>query len=285
MTDTTPNKDPELFLTQVNDAIEDVNKAIGDFIEKSANFINDHLSEGGGLLGGLIGGIPGAILGGLVGHELEDRFNGAIDRINEAWEAASETIRQSIGSILGDPLRMSSIASRYRECIESLGQVRNDLDAANNYLSKTWTGNAYTAYENTSGFQLKAVQGMADAFEDAAQLLDDHEVMLLQYWTSQLKNLVDLAAAILGKAGELGDVGNWFTGGAGVVAQMIVDAGAEAAQIVKDAADYWIDLNVGKAGDWDSIQSKFGQRGLEGDRWPGFTHVDLPNINQPWQTA
>lgn len=285
MTTPTPSKDPEVFLTQVNDAIEDVNHAIGTFIERSASFINDHLTEGGGLLGGLIGGIPGLIVGGLVGHELEDRFNGAIDHINEAWEAASETIRQAIGSILGDPLRMSSISSRYRECIEVLGQVRNDIDAANNYLSKTWTGNAYTAYENTSSFQVKAVQGMADAFEDAAQLLDDHQLRLLHYWAAQLTNLVDLAAAILGKAGELGDVGNWFTGGAGVVAQMIVTAGAQAATIVKDAADYWIDLNVGEAGDWDSLQSKFGQRGFEGDRWPGFTSIDLPHLNQPWQKA
>lgn len=282
---TEPSKDPEVFLTQVNDAIEDVNSAIGDFIEKSANFINDHLTEGGGILGTIVAGPLGGLVGGFVGHELEEHFDGAIDQINEAWEAASETIRQSIGSILGDPLRMSSIASRYRDCVEQLGQVNNEIEAANNYLSKAWTGNAYTAYENTAAFQLKAVQGMSDSFSDAADLLDDHQVNLLKYWTSQLKNLVDLAAAILGEAAELGDVGNWFTGGAGVVVKLIVQAGSEAAQIVKDAADYWIDLNVGSAGDWDSIQSKFGNRGLEGDQWPDFLKVDLPNLNRPWERA
>ncbi|GAA3685407.1 hypothetical protein GCM10022237_49830 [Nocardioides ginsengisoli] len=285
MTDTTANKDPEVFLTQVNDAIEDVNKAIGDFIEKSTNFINDHLTESGGLIGGLLGGPLGMVFGGLAGHELEGRFHDAISHINEAWETASETIRQSIGAILGDPLRMSSIASRYRDSVEQLGQVRNDIDAANRYLSKTWTGRAYTAYENTSSFQLKAVQGMADTLAEAADLLDDHQVNLLKYWTAQLKNLVDLAAAILGKAGELGDVGNWFTGGAGVVVQIIVTAGSEAASILQEAVDYWIDLNVGSAGDWDAIQSKLGQRGFEGDKWPDFSNVDLPNLNGPWQHA
>ncbi|WP_377322582.1 hypothetical protein ACFJIY_24275 [Pimelobacter simplex] len=282
---TEADKDPQVFLTQVNDAIEDVNKAIGQFIEKSANFINDHLTEGGILGGFLTAGIPGAIVGGLIGNELEDRFNDAIDNISEAWETASETIRQSIGSILGDPLRMSSIASRYRDSVEELGQVRIDIDAANRYLAKSWTGRAYTAYENTSAFQLKAVQGMSDSFAEAADLLDDHQVNLLKHWNAQLKNLVDLAAAILGKAGELGDVGNWFTGGAGVVVQIIVTAGSQAAAIVKEAVDYWITLNVGNAGDWDAIQAKLGQRGFEGDKWPDFTGVDLPNLNGPWQKA
>lgn len=282
---TEPSKDPEVFLTQVNDAIEDVNKAIGDFIEKSANFINDHLTEGG-ILGGLLAGGPlGGLVGGLVGHELEQHFDEAVDKISEAWETASETIRQEIGSILGDPLRMSSIASRYRDCVDELGQVRNDIDAANNYLSKNWKGDAYTAYENTAKFQLKAVQGMSDTFKDAAKLLDEQQVLLLKYWAQQLKNLVDLAAAILGKAGELGDVGNWFTGGAGVVVQMIVSAGSEAASIVTTAAEFWVDLNVGGAGSWDSIQTSLGERGFEGDRWPDFTSIDLPNINEPWQPA
>ena len=59
---TEADKDPQVFLTQVNDAIEDVNKAIGQFIEKSANFINDHLTEGGILGGFYLGAGLSAIL-------------------------------------------------------------------------------------------------------------------------------------------------------------------------------------------------------------------------------
>lgn len=277
--------DPEVFLTQVNDAIEDINTAIGEFIERSANLINSHLAEGGGILGGILGGPLGALGGAYLGHRLEQEFDEGVDRINEAWEVASETIRQSIGGLLGDPLRMSSIASRYRDAIEELGQVRRDIVAADSYLSASWTGNAWIAYENTSQFQLEAVQGMADTFEDAAQLLDDHQVALLGYWSNQLRNLVDLFTDIVGETAELGDVGNWFTGGAGVVVQIIATAGGSAAAILDEAVQHWIDLNVGLAGDWDSVQAKLGQRGFEGDVWPDFTSVDLPNLNQPWQPA
>lgn len=279
------SSDPEVFLTQVNDAIEDINTAIGEFIERSANLVNSHLTELGGLAGGLLGGIPGAIGGALLGRELEQQLEEGVDRINEAWEVASETIRQSIGGLLGDPLRMSSIASRYRDAIQELGQVRRDVVAADTYLSASWTGNAYLAYENTSRFQLETVQGMAATLEDAAQLLDDHQVALLNYWSGQLRNLVDLFTDIVGETAELGDVGNWFTGGAGVVVTLIATAGSSAAAILDDAVQYWVGLNVGRAGDWDSIKSRLGERGFEGDVWPDFTSVDLPNINQPWQPA
>ena len=51
------------------------------------------------------------------------------------------------------------------------------------------------------------------------------------------------------------------------------------------AAAYWADLNIGKAGDWDGIQSKLGTRGLENDQWPDFTSLDRTQINGPWQTS
>lgn len=277
--------DPEVFLTQVNDAIEDVNTAIGEFIERSANLVNSHLTELGGLAGGLLAGIPGAIGGALLGRELEQQFEEGVDRINEAWEAASEIIRTSIGGLLGDPLRMSSIASRYREAVQELGQVRRDVVAADTYLSATWTGDAYLAYENTSRFQLEAVQGMAATLEEAAQLLDDHQRVLLGHWSSQLRNLVDLFTDIVGETAELGDVGNWFTGGAGVVVQVIATAGSSAAAILDEAVQYWLDLNVGLAGDWSSIHAQLGDRGFVGDVWPDVLSIDLPNINQPWRPA
>ena len=110
---TEASRDPEVFLTQVNDAIEDVNSAIGEFVERSANLINSHLAEAGGILGTLVAGPLGGLVGGYLGHELEEQFEEGVDRINETWEVVSETIRQSIGGMLGDPLRMSSIASRY----------------------------------------------------------------------------------------------------------------------------------------------------------------------------
>lgn len=60
---------------------------------------------------------------------------------------------------------------------------------------------------------------------------------------------------------------------------------ARGAAILDEAVQHWIDLNVGLAGDWDSVQAKLGQRGFEGDVWPDFTSVDLPNLNRPWEPA
>ena len=59
------SRDPEVFLTQVNDAIEDVNSAIGEFVERSANLINSHLAEAGGILGTLVAGPLGGLVGGV----------------------------------------------------------------------------------------------------------------------------------------------------------------------------------------------------------------------------
>ena len=173
---TEASRDPEVFLTQVNDAIEDVNSAIGEFVERSANLINSHLAEAGGILGTLVAGPLGGLVGGYLGHELEEQFEEGVDRINETWEVVSETIRQSIGGMLGDPLRMSSIASRYRECVDELGQVQQQIESADHYLAATWTGLAHTAYENTSRNQLEALHGMIESLEGAAQLLDDHQL-------------------------------------------------------------------------------------------------------------
>ena len=282
---TEASRDPEVFLTQVNDAIEDVNSAIGEFVERSANLINSHLTEAGGILGTLVAGPIGGLVGGYLGHELEEQFEEGVDRINETWEAVSETIRQSIGGMLGDPLRMSSIASRYRECVDELGQVQQQIESADNYLAATWTGLAHTAYENTSRNQLEALHGMIESFEGAAQLLDDHQLALVNYWTRQLQNLVSLFTDIVGKTAELGDVGNWFTGGAGVVVSIIATAGESASAILAEAVSYWADLNIGKAGDWQSLVSRVGDRGLQGDRWPDLVAQDRGYLNDPWTPA
>ncbi|WP_300646101.1 hypothetical protein [Nocardioides sp.] len=132
---------------------------------------------------------------------------------------------------------------------------------------------------------LLAVAATGDPEPDAAQLLDDHQRVLLGHWSSQLRNLVDLFADIVGETAELGDIGNWFTGGAGVVVQIIATAGSSAAAILDEAVQYWLDLNVGLAGDWSSVHAKLGDRGFVGEVWPDVLSIDLPNINQPWQPA
>lgn len=39
----------------------------------------------------------------------------------------------------------------------------------------------------------------------------------------------------MGETAELGDIGNWFAGGAGVVVQIIATAGSSAAAILDEA--------------------------------------------------
>lgn len=300
---TQASNDPEVFLTQIDDAIDDVESAINGFLEASTTVFNaaiatakahaNGLWEGfkGGVKGLVTGGIPGGLFGGASGYidgfvdELVEQLNKGSNQINAEWLDASATIRQSIGSMTGDPLKMAAISSHYKEAIEELGQVRNEVDAANGYLEKSWSGRAFTAYSNTSGFQLKALDATIATLEDSAALLDDHATQLVVYWTRQLQNLVDLAANITKEAANIGDAGNWLTAGAGVVTKLIATAASGASKILTDTAAYWAELNIGKAGDWDGIQSMLGTRGLEGDQWPQFTSIDRSNINGPWEPA
>ncbi|MDP3893837.1 hypothetical protein [Nocardioides sp.] len=276
---------PDVFLTQIDDAIDAVSDAIGDFLEASANVINQNLTLHGAIIGGLVAGPFGALGGGLLGNNLQGRFDDAVDNVNETWRATSRQIRQSVGSMLGDPLKMSGIASQYRDAVTLIGERHGQVSGANSYVAASWRGRAHIAYANTSTAQLAALQGMSDMLGDAADLLDDHAVMLLSFWNQQLQNLIDLATSILGLIGELGDVGNWFTAGAGVLVQVIAEAGSGAAKILTDTNQYMIDLNVGRAGDWSGLDSRFGDRGLPGKQWPDLASLDRGNLNGPWQVA
>jgi uncharacterized protein YukE len=296
------NKDPEVFLTQVNEAIEEVEAAINAFLEASVTAFNaaiaaahahaNGLWEGvkGGLGGFLSGGIPGAVAGAGSGYvegfvdELVQQLEQGSNLIDAEWRDASATIRQAIGSMLGDPVKMSSISSHYRDAIEELGQVKSSLTSANRYLEATWTGRAFIAYNTTSEIQLAALDGTISTLQDSADLMDDHALNLVLFWTRQLQNLVDLAASITKEATEIGDIGNWVSAGAGVVVSMIATAASGASSILTDTASYWAELNIGKAGDWDSVQSLLGSRGLENDQWPQFTSLDRSAINGPWET-
>jgi uncharacterized protein YukE len=292
---TQANQDPEVFLTQVNDALEEVEDAIDAFLDASLNLINSaiagasaHFHGVGGAIKGFFTGGPGGAVSGYIEsftNELVEQFTEGSNRIDLEWQDASNTIRQAIGSLMGDPIKMAAIASAYRDAIDELGGVRNQVDSANAYVEGSWQGHAHTAYANTSGFQLKALDAVVSALDDSAELLDDHAVQLVVYWTDQLQNLVNLAADIYDAIAEIGDVGNWGTAGAGVVVKLIANTASAATQIVTTAAAYWADLNIGKAGDWDGIQSKLGTRGLENDQWPDFTNLDRTQINGPWQTS
>lgn len=299
----TASNDPEVFLTQIDDAIDAVEGALNEFLEASTTAFNVAIasiqSVPSGIWGGIKGGVKGLVTGGIPGavvgagqgageayvKELIDRLNEGAELINAEWRDASATIRQAIGSMTGDPLKMSSISSHYRETIDVLGQVRTEVEAANSYVAASWTGRAHIAYTNTSGNQLAALTGVIATLDDSAQLLDDHSTQMVQFWTQQLQNLVDLAADVTKEAAAIGDVGNWATAGAGVVISLIATAASGASKVLTDTASYWADVNISKAGDWDGIQSMLGERGLEGDQWPDFTSLDGNQINQPWEKA
>jgi hypothetical protein len=166
-----------------------------------------------------------------------------------------------------------------------LGQVKSEVESANSYVAASWTGRAHIAYGNTSTNQLAALSGVIATLDDSAQLLDDHATQMVQFWTQQLQNLVDLAADITKEAAAIGDIGNWATAGAGVIVSLIATAASGASSILTDTASYWADVNISKAGDWDGIQSMLGDRGLENDEWPDYTSLDNNQINQPWEKA
>lgn len=300
---TDASNDPEVFLTQVDDAIDAVEEAINSYLDAATTVFNTAIATAqaqasgvwggikGGVSGFLSGGVPGAIAGGASGYvegfvtELVDQLSEGSRLIDAEWRDASATIRQSIGSMVGDPLKMSSVASHYREAIDELGQVKNEVTAANAYVEASWSGRASIAYDTTSQLQLNALTGTIATLQDAADLMDDHAVVLVQFWTQQLQNLVDLAADITKEAAEIGDIGNWASAGAGVVVSMIATAASGASRILTDTASYWAELNIGLAGDWDGLQSMLGERGLEDDQWPQFTSIDRSAINGPWEPA
>lgn len=297
------SRNPEVFLTQVDDAVDAVEEAINTYLDAATTLVNVAIATvqaqasgmWGGITGGisglLSGGIPGAISGGVSGYaeafvaELVEELDEGSRLIDLEWRDASATIRQSIGSMMGDPLKMSSIASHYREAVDELGQVRNEVTSANAYVEASWSGRAFTAYATTSQLQLNALRGTIATLQDAADLMDDHAVVLVKFWTQQLQNLVELAANITKEAADIGDLGNWASAGAGVIVSMIATAASGASRILTDTASYWADLNIGLAGDWDGLQSMLGDRGLENDQWPQFTSLDRSAINGPWEAA
>ncbi|MBI2244921.1 MAG: hypothetical protein HYU55_13650 [Nocardioides sp.] len=282
---TDASKDPDVFLTQVNTAIEDVTEAIDDFIERMANILTDHLTEGGVIGGFLTGGILGGIVGGLAGHELEERFHAGEDRIWAAWRDAQEQIRQQIGSILGDPLKMSQISSNYRDAVRELGSVQGLVGEVNGLLGSSWSGRAYDAYVTASASQEQAIAGMSDLLLDAADLLDDNSLTLVQHWNDQLQNLADLVGGLISHSGGLGDAGNWATAGAGVAVELIGQLVSDVSSVVTAYLDYWATLNIGSAGDWDGLTASFGHHGLRDQRWPRPGDALTSAMNDPWEAA
>lgn len=298
---TQASNDPEVFLTQIDDAIDEVESAINAFLDASVTIFNTAIAavqaQASGVWGGIKGGVTGLVTGGIPGaisgassgyvegfvEELVAQLNEGRDLIDAEWREASATIRQAIGSMTGDPLKMSSIGSHYRQAIDELGQVKSEVTSANAYVEASWSGRAFTAYHTTSSLQIAALEGTIATLSDSADLMDDHALKLVQFWTQQLQNLVDLAADITKEAAEIGDAGNWLSAGAGVIVSLIATAASGSSRILTDTASYWAELNIGMAGDWDGVQSMLGSRGLEGDQWPQFTSIDRSNINGPWQ--
>ena len=61
---TQANQDPEVFLTQVNDAIEEVEDAIDAFLDASLNLINSAIAGASAHFHGIGGAIKGFFTGG-----------------------------------------------------------------------------------------------------------------------------------------------------------------------------------------------------------------------------
>lgn len=294
MTTMQANKDPEVFLTQVNDLLEEIQEKIDEFLDKSADLFDGAIraitTGGPGAIKGAIKGFfsggpfgvgPGAVQGA-IDAMLEDYEKGCND-INGKWEELQESVRMTIGSILGDPLQMSKIASNYRDVVEKLGNHGNEIKSANSYVALSWQGGrAHQAYVNTSDYQLEALSAVVATLDNAAQLMDDHQVMLIQYWSDQLNNLVKIGVALTNEISDLADAGNWLSAGVGPIVRAFSESIGGAADILTTFINYWAELNIGMAGDWDGLQAMIPESGLENNVWPDFTNVDSSQINQPW---
>lgn len=290
------SRDPDVFLTQVNDQMEEIQAKIDEFLDVSATIFNDAIRA-------ITAGLPGAIKGawdgfwqhgpfgagpgavqGMVDGMLEEYRNGS-DQIDVKWRETQEAIRTTIGSITGDPLQMAAIASGYRDAAEMLGNQGNEIRSANAFVAESWTGRAHTAYTNTSTYQLEALSAVVLALGEAAALMDDNQVAMISYWSDQLTHLVSLVTAITTEISEVSDAGEWLTGGVGAIIRAFSATIEASATIVNTFVQYWTQLNVGMAGDWDGLQALIPEKGLENNVWPDFTTVDSGPINQPWETA
>jgi uncharacterized protein YukE len=277
--------DPDTFLTEINTAIDDITDAIGDFLEKMATFVNDHLTEVGGIGGFLLGGPIGGLIGGFTAHQLEGKFNSACEQVSEAWEEGVETIRQSVGGMIGDPLMMAQIASDYRDAAEIMGKHKLDLGNANSVLGSGWSGRAYDAYTTVSGQQDAALSGLSQQLQSAGKLLDEAAEKLVQQWIKQLNNLAQCESSFLNVAGDLGDLGNAPTFEAGPALKLIGEIVSHASTILTDYASYVANLEIAGAGNWDGLNTNFGDRGLPNGQWPRIGDIPRGAMNDPWEAA
>jgi len=284
------SSDPDTFLTQINDTIDDLTKAINWFLDKMAGVVNDHLTDAGVLGGagigtflGPAGTVVGGLLGGMKGHELEVKFKASCQQIIDEWEAQEPVLRDSIGCMMGDPVKMSEIASIYRAAAEELGGGVNEISTGNGPLwGDSFEGRAFRAYTTVSTQQDAALKGLQEQLLAAAKLLDDNEASLLKYWTNQLWNILNAIDSFYEIAGQIGDLGNVPTFEAGPAVMLIGEIIGTASAILSDWSFYWIDLNVASAGSWDGLNAAFGSKGLANGRWPAMGEISRDAMNTGW---
>lgn len=278
--DVTSASTPDTILTQVNEAIDYVTDCIQWFLEDVSSFLVDNAD----IIGGILGGIGGFFLG----NEIEERYGDFCDDVWEGWRANLETLRQAVGGFFGDPLLISQIASNYRDAIRSLSPSEGtNIADINLLLDQHWSGEGgYASYKALSDKQHTAMATMQDKLLNAADLLDDNCKNLIDFWIDTLNNLIGLGTNFINKAGKLGDVGNWFSFGAGVVVETIGSTIEKISGLVTTFLKYWTQLNIGSAGDWDGLEASFSNvnSGWPNAQWPdqGPTHQ---GINDPWQVA
>jgi uncharacterized protein YukE len=287
----TETKDPEVFLTQVNDGLEALSDAIGEFLEKMANFVNDHLTEAGvlggaglGSLLGPVGIIGGGILGGMAGNELEEKFEAACNEISEKWDNTVGGIREAIGAMIGDPLQMSEISSDYRDAARILGIHTNDLSSTASILRGSWDGRAFFAFMEVNTQQTAAVTGLGRQLITGADLMDKCSERMVKAWLAQIDNLASATADFLSVAGDLGDVGNAPTFEAGPALKLIGKVLSNASTILTDFGTYVAELEIDSGGDWDGLDAAYGTNGLPNGQWPEVHDASRGAMNGAWAT-
>ena len=197
----------------------------------------------------------------------KDSCQQKMEELVQEFETKAREIWEEVDNVTGDPFELMAMNQAYISAAGALRDEKTVMERLRSSVGAHWEGEAYDAYSEMIGEQVKAISGIDAGIVSAATACAEGAKQINDIWNDIVGAILDYAGSIVDAIKDGTDAGQWVTLDIGPALKVVLDAVLAVADLALTLERYWAENATVQTSMWRVLNS--GLDGLDANNdWP-----------------